>query len=329
MWGRLRLRRDVAHSAAGFVLAGMLFVVPANKVVSTVAAPQPAVDIASASPIVSPEFVEPPFETFDLDVVLDAAPDRALADSSQRTNLRSDIQSPGVKTALLPPVTLPPLVFAPSEPFIDEAVTLKHGDLVRKWRAVVRDLSAEQRILERCRADAAGCPVAAKRFLAVIDAAKRVEDDMRIAQINRAINLNIRGATDIELYGATEYWATPLKTFAKGAGDCEDYAIAKYVALRELGVPAERLRLVVVRDNKANDYHAVAAVRSGRRWMILDNRTLEIRADVEIAEFDPLYVLDQAGVRQFDALAARHRRPSKPVAISANEATLSANPPQL
>jgi predicted transglutaminase-like cysteine proteinase len=231
----------------------------------------------------------------------------------------------GIKAVSLPAST-PPAV--PAEPFADDVIAIDTGGMVQKWRAVTRGLRAERHVLDRCRADAASCPVAAKRFLAIVDAARRVDGELRIAQINRAINLNIRGATDRELYGVEELWATPLQTFAKNAGDCEDYAIAKYAALRELGIPADRLRLVVVRDNKVKDYHAVTAVRSGERWMILDNRTLAIRSDGDVAEFDPLYVLDQAGVRRFDALAVRHRR-NAPIAVSSNQAMPDTGTPRL
>ena len=55
------------------------------------------------------------------------------------------------------------------------------------------------------------------------------------------------------------------------AKDCEDYAIAKYVALREAGVEAADLRFLLVRDRLAGD-HAVLGVRYEGRWLILDNR---------------------------------------------------------
>lgn len=281
------------------------------------ALPRSAVEIAPLLPLVMPaELSAPPAEAFDFYAALAEVPDTVPIPAARPR---------GIETVSLPPAIAPALR-SRSEPFADEVRALDKGGMAQKWRKVQRELRAEQLVLDRCRAGAGNCPPAAKRFLAVVDAARRVDGELRIAHVNRAINLNIRGTSDRELYGVEELWATPLKTFAKNAGDCEDYAIAKYVALRELGVPADQLRLVVVRDDKVKDYHAVAAVRSGDRWMILDNRTLAIRVDTEIAEFDPLYVLDQAGVRQFDALAARHRRPGVPVAVSANEAPTASTP---
>ncbi|MBV8791894.1 MAG: transglutaminase-like cysteine peptidase, partial [Pseudolabrys sp.] len=80
-----------------------------------------------------------------------------------------------------------------------------------------------------CRAAASGCPAAAAKFIAVVDAGRKLQGRARIGEINRAVNLAIRPASDLAQYGVIELWASPLTTFASGAGDCEDYAIAKYV----------------------------------------------------------------------------------------------------
>ena len=60
----------------------------------------------------------------------------------------------------------------------------------------------------------------------------------RLGEINRAINLAIRPMSDLAQYGEIDVWSSPLVTFAHGAGDCEDYAIAKFVALRLAGIAA-------------------------------------------------------------------------------------------
>jgi predicted transglutaminase-like cysteine proteinase len=58
----------------------------------------------------------------------------------------------------------------------------------------------------------------------------------QLGEINRAVNLSIRPATDWTQYGVDDFWSPPLATLEKGAGDCEDYAILKYLALRETGI---------------------------------------------------------------------------------------------
>ncbi|MCV2884537.1 transglutaminase-like cysteine peptidase [Aestuariibacter sp. AA17] len=71
--------------------------------------------------------------------------------------------------------------------------------------------------------------------------------DEKIKQINALFNTYLTYKTDIVLWEEEDFWATPLQTIGKAQGDCEDYAIAKYLALLALGVPAEKLRLIYVR----------------------------------------------------------------------------------
>ncbi len=98
-------------------------------------------------------------------------------------------------------------------------------------------------------------------------------------------------------------------TLATGRGDCEDYAIAKYEALREAGAAAHDVRLVIVRDLLANAEHALVAARLEGQWIVLDNRHLALVADVDLRRMVPLFVLDDDSVRQFAARTiadARH-----------------------
>jgi predicted transglutaminase-like cysteine proteinase len=80
--------------------------------------------------------------------------------------------------------------------------------------------------------------------------------------------------SDIQQYGLDDYWASPLEMLTSHAGDCEDYAIAKYVALQAAGVAPDDLRLVIVRDLRHQATHAVLAVHQDGEWLLLDNRTL-------------------------------------------------------
>ena len=192
-----------------------------------------------------------------------------------------------------------------TQPFgMDASAPLK-GGLHNKWSAVKKMLPREHKALMRCRADAGTCTPAAKRFLAVLDKALTSEGWARIGEINRSINLNIKPVDDAAQYGATDLWATPLMAFASNAGDCEDYAIAKYVALHEIGFAEKNLRLVVIHDRATNEDHAVTAVRYEDHWHILDNRTLTIRQDISIAEFNPLFVIDSDGVKRMTKLTPK------------------------
>jgi predicted transglutaminase-like cysteine proteinase len=188
---------------------------------------------------------------------------------------------------------------APSEPFGLKTLPWFSGDIFEKWTKVNAAINADRNVLARCRKNTTDCPPAARKFLAVIAAGLEQTGRARVGVINRAINLAIEHMSDLEQWGVDERWSPPLETFATGRGDCEDYAIAKFVALTEAGVPAEDVRLVVVHDRTANDGHAVAAVHVDDGWVLLDNRWLTLVDDDKMHRMIPLFVIDQSGVRTY------------------------------
>jgi predicted transglutaminase-like cysteine proteinase len=76
-----------------------------------------------------------------------------------------------------------------------------------------------------------------------------------------------------------------------------EQAIVKYVALREIGIAPDDLRLVIVLDVKYRTNHAVLAVRWDEQWLILDSKTLIMADAEELLHYRPLLVLDQRGAR--------------------------------
>ena len=78
-----------------------------------------------------------------------------------------------------------------------------------------------------------------KNWLGAIQAVKTKSDEVRLRQINDFINQHIHFEDDISVWQQSDYWATPLETIGQGRGDCEDFAIIKYVALREAGIAVE------------------------------------------------------------------------------------------
>ena len=72
----------------------------------------------------------------------------------------------------------------------------------------------------------------------------QASDETKLRRINDFINRNIAFEADISVWQQSDYWATPIETIGQGRGDCEDFAILKYVSLRQVGVPASRLRLI-------------------------------------------------------------------------------------
>lgn len=194
------------------------------------------------------------------------------------------------------------------EPFGLLAFRAPEGILWRKWRGVEADLAAESRVLARCR-DEDDCPPAARRFRKIVEAVKAREGRARIGEANRDINASIRYVSDFVQHGEPDRWTAPLATLAAGRGDCEDYAIAKYVVLRAAGFPVVDLQLVLVRDRLARQDHAVLSVRLDGRWLILDNRHTRLVETAELPHFMPLFAIDHQGVKLFAAPYAQ--RPAR------------------
>lgn len=178
-----------------------------------------------------------------------------------------------------------------------------NGAMSAKWRGLQPAIEIEARILETCRADANLCTPAATQFLAIVDSARSRTGRARIGEINRAVNLAIRPESDLVRFRVRDVWATPLTTFAMGSGDCEDYAIAKYVALREAGVAPEDLRIVIVNNRALGQDHAVTAARVEGQWLILDNRRMLMLTDNQITGLMPLVTLDHNDGAQTVAIA--------------------------
>jgi predicted transglutaminase-like cysteine proteinase len=186
------------------------------------------------------------------------------------------------------------------EPFGLSSTSLTYGGLREKWLGVERELDDEQVQLALCDGDRDHCvSPAALQLLSIVDDARARQGRARLGEINRAINLAIRPMSDLAQYGQIDVWSPPLVTLARGAGDCEDYAIAKLVALRLAGIAPDDLRIVVMRDTLSGEDHAVAAARLDGHWLMLDNRRMAMIEDSYMRNVRPLFVIDQHGVSEY------------------------------
>ncbi|MDR2208175.1 MAG: transglutaminase-like cysteine peptidase [Azoarcus sp.] len=86
-----------------------------------------------------------------------------------------------------------------------------------------------------------------KAWRAMIEKNRKQPDLTKLERANIFVNDRVLYVSDTIVWGETDYWATPLEVFGRRRGDCEDYAIAKYVSLLLMGVPVQRLRLAYVR----------------------------------------------------------------------------------
>jgi predicted transglutaminase-like cysteine proteinase len=186
------------------------------------------------------------------------------------------------------------------EPFGLSSTSLTYGGLRDKWLSVQHQLDDERVQLALCDGDRDHCvSPAALQLLAIVDDARNHEGRARLGDINRAINLAIRPMNDLAQYGQIDVWSAPLVTLAHGAGDCEDYAIAKLVALRLAGLAEDDLRIVVMRNTVTGEDHAVAAARLDGHWLMLDNGRMAMIEDSNMRNVRPLFVIDQNGVSQY------------------------------
>ena len=130
--------------------------------------------------------------------------------------------------------------------------------------------------------------------------------------VNRFFN-RVPSVTDLNHWGVEDYWATPSESLASNGADCEDYAIAKYFTLKELGVPIIRLRLVYARTWHSSAAHMVLAYYSDPRAdpLILDNLEGAIRPASDRPDLVPVYTFNDD-----ELLLAQQDAP--PVLFSAN-----------
>jgi len=197
-------------------------------------------------------------------------------------------------------LTSPGAVDRADEPFGLSTAEVTTGALLQKWREVEHEVDDERQVLRLCAENRTSCQSrAALQFLAIVDSARTLEGRARLGEINRAINLKIKPMSDLALYGADDVWSPPLVTLAMGAGDCEDYAIAKFVALEEAGVSTDDLRIVVLRDDMRKEDHAVVAARLDGSWLLLDNRHMLMVEDQKIRDYHPEFVIDHDGLKRY------------------------------
>ncbi|WP_076860666.1 transglutaminase-like cysteine peptidase [Bradyrhizobium mercantei] len=215
----------------------------------------------------------------------------------------ASLTPPNTATDALP--ASKPLPPVGAEPFGLFTFRAPENGLWRKWRGLEADLTKERIVLEQCRENATGCPPNAAQFLRLINAVKSKSGRERLNEANRAVNQAVRYVSDFAQHGEADRWTAPLATFATGKGDCEDYAIAKYIALSEAGFAREDLRLVLGRDRAIRQDHAVLAARLDGHWLILDSRRSDLIDDGELDNFTPMFAINDHGVQLFAAPYAK------------------------
>jgi predicted transglutaminase-like cysteine proteinase len=126
----------------------------------------------------------------------------------------------------------------------------------------------------------------------------------KLKQVNQFFNRSLRYGEDSEIWKANDYWATPLESMLLGRADCEDYAIAKYMTLKLLGVPAEQLRLIYVRakvggaNSPISQAHMVLGYYATPTSspIILDNLVEDVMSADQRPDLTPVFSFNDAGL---------------------------------
>lgn len=129
-----------------------------------------------------------------------------------------------------------------------------------------------------------------KAWLDILAAKQNATEQDKLASVNAFFNQLIF-IDDIKLWGEENYWATPLEFIGVNGGDCEDFAIAKYFSLLELGVADEKMRITMVKSLTLNQYHMVVAYYEtpGSIPVILDNIDGQIKPATARQDLLPVY----------------------------------------
>ncbi|NRF64088.1 transglutaminase-like cysteine peptidase [Vibrio coralliilyticus] len=117
-----------------------------------------------------------------------------------------------------------------------------------------------------------------------------LSERQKLTEVNAFFN-QLNFVNDDRLWGKKDYWATPLEFLGSNAGDCEDFTIAKYFSLLELGVSDKKLRLVYVKAITLNQFHMVLAYYSkpSAEPILLDNIDPEIKKASKRRDLLPIY----------------------------------------
>jgi len=162
-----------------------------------------------------------------------------------------------------------------------------------------------ERMLAAARRQGPNALAGAQALQAVMQAASDLDDSGKLRALNDFFNRRIQSRDDLEIWGQVDYWASPLEMLEKGAGDCEDFAIAKYFSLVALGVPVQKLRMVYVRAQIGGpdgvvQAHMVLAYYAAPNAepLILDSLIGDVRPASRRPDLSPVFSFNSEGLWQ-------------------------------
>lgn len=188
---------------------------------------------------------------------------------------------------------LPGRAHAITQPFFArQQVSSSDLSAFTKWTDLLPRYDEEQaEALEECDEDAE-TPCMAEQWEALIKKLDGQSRQKQMQAINRFFN-QVTYINDIDNWGTDDYWATPHEFMRRG-GDCEDYAIAKYISLKRLGWDEQDMRIMIVQDQNLNgQMHAILEVKLGGMAYILDNQATQVIRAAKIYHYQPIYAINE------------------------------------
>ena len=143
-----------------------------------------------------------------------------------------------------------------------------------------------------------------KSWRELIASGEGLTDAERLKRANNFINRNTLFSDDMTVWGQLDYWATPLETLGRGAGDCEDFVIAKFYTLKLMGIATDKLRLIYVRASTGTSTatptqaHMVLAFYAtpDAEPLVLDNLIGDIRVASRRPDLFPVFSFNEQGI---------------------------------
>lgn len=176
----------------------------------------------------------------------------------------------------------------------DQQANLPTHEMVRGYKEIAARSDAMPQ-WERVRAALTFPSNNTSSWRKLLDAAASEHPLRQLVIVNAYFN-RVPYRKDQQVYGQLDYWATPKEFVARNAGDCEDYALAKYAVLKTLGWSDGDLRIVGLRDHRDKIDHAVLAARYAGEWHLLDNRSGRLLRWEDVPHYQPVYGLNHAGM---------------------------------
>lgn len=187
--------------------------------------------------------------------------------------------------AVLAPLALPSIGAADTaRPSFFNSREIRSTDISRfkKWNGALQRYAAENG-----QDDAGGIG----QWHAFLESIRTASKSQQLSAVNDYMNSR-RYITDDRNWGTSDYWASPAEFLGRSAGDCEDYAIAKFISLQILGWSDDELRIVAVKDLQKGIGHAVLVAFLDGRTLVLDNQSDAILQADEVSHYQPVYSIN-------------------------------------